>query len=78
MSCGVGRRCGLDSVLQWLWCKLTATALIRSLAQELLYAMSVALTKTQKIKIKNLRQYSDCFIPISLKEKKKNENRKQF
>ena len=22
MSCGVGRRCGLDPMLLWLWCRL--------------------------------------------------------
>ena len=28
MNCGVGRRLGLDSALLWLWCRLTAVALI--------------------------------------------------
>ena len=32
MSCGVGRRCGSDLVLLWLWCRLAATALIQPLA----------------------------------------------
>ena len=26
VSCGVGRRCGLDPTLLWLWCRLEATA----------------------------------------------------
>ena len=43
MSCGVGRRCGLDPRLLWLWCRLAAVALIQSLAWELPYAMGVAL-----------------------------------
>ena len=28
VSCGVGRRCGLDPVLLWPWRRLAATALI--------------------------------------------------
>ena len=43
MSCGVGRRQGLNLVLLWLWCRPAATALIRSLAWELPYAGGVAL-----------------------------------
>ena len=35
VSCGVGRRCGSDLVLLWLWCRLVATALIGPLAWEL-------------------------------------------
>ena len=34
MSCGVGRRCGLDPILLWLWHRLGATALIQPLAWE--------------------------------------------
>ena len=30
MSCGAGRRCGLDPVLQWLWCRPAAAALIQN------------------------------------------------
>ena len=48
VSYGVGHRCGLDSVL--LWCRLTATAPIRSLAWEFPYAEGVALKKTKKKK----------------------------
>ena len=43
MSCGVGRECGSDLVLQWLWCRPAAVALIRPLAWELPYATGVAL-----------------------------------
>ena len=54
MSCGVGHRRGLDLVLLWLWCRLTATAPIRPLAWEPPYAEGVALeeTKGQKKKKK--------------------------
>ena len=30
--CGVGRRCGSDAILLWLWCRLAAVTLIRPLA----------------------------------------------
>ena len=48
MSCGVGRRCGLDLVLLWLWCRPAATVLIGPLAWEPPRAVSVALKKTPK------------------------------
>ena len=50
MSCGVGRRCGLDLALLWLWYRLVATALIRSLAWERPCAKGAALEgqKTKK------------------------------
>ena len=50
MSCGEGRRHGLDSELLWLWHRLAATVLIGPLACEPPYAMVVAL-KRQKDKI---------------------------
>ena len=61
MSCGVGRRLGLDPALLWLWCKLAATGPIRPLAWEPPYAARVALemakrqkkTKQNKTKQKN-------------------------
>ena len=43
VSCGIGRRCGLDLVLLWLW--LAAVASIRPLAWEPPYAVGVALKK---------------------------------
>ena len=46
-DCGVGRRCGSDLALPWLWCRLAAVALIRPLAWEPLHVASEAL------KIKN-------------------------
>ena len=47
MSCGVGRTCGSDLALLWLWCRWAAVALIRPLAWEPPYAVGVAL-KRQK------------------------------
>ena len=52
MSCGVGRRRGLDPALLWLWCRLAATAPIRPLAWELLCAVGVALEETRRGKKK--------------------------
>ena len=42
MSCGVGRRRGLDPELLWLWRRPAATALIRPLAWEPPYAVRAA------------------------------------
>ena len=53
LSCGVGRRHGLDPVLLWLWCRLAAVALILPLAWEPLYAMGVALKRQKPKKKKN-------------------------
>ena len=52
MSCGVGRRCGSDPTLLWLWHRLAATAPIRPLAWEPPYAMGAALENTKKKKKK--------------------------
>ena len=43
MSCDVGRRCGSDPVLLWLWHRPAATALIGPLVWEPPYATSAAL-----------------------------------
>ena len=43
MSCGVGRRRGLDPALLWLWHRLVATAPLRPLAWEPPYAVGGAL-----------------------------------
>ena len=48
MSCGVGRRLGLDPALLWLWCRPVATAPIRPLAWEPPYAMGAALENAKK------------------------------
>ena len=57
MSCGVGRRHGLDPELLWLWCRLAAEALIQPLAWEPPYATSVAL-KCKKKKKANIRAFT--------------------
>jgi len=50
MSRGVGRRCGSDPKLLWLWRRPAATALIRPLAWEPPYAAGAAqeIAKRQK------------------------------
>ena len=48
LSCGVGRKCGSDPALLWLWHRLVATAPIRPLGWELPYASGVALEKKGK------------------------------
>ena len=56
MSCGIDRRHGLDPELLWLWCRLTAAALIQPLAWELPCAAGAALKKQkQKQKIREGR-----------------------
>ena len=46
MSCGAGRRRGLDPTLLWLWLRPAATAMIRLLAWELPYAAGAVIEKT--------------------------------
>ena len=58
MSCGVGRRHGLDPVLLWLWCRPAAVAPIQCLAWEPPYAAGVALKK-QKQKQKQIYLFHD-------------------
>ena len=57
MSCGVGRRRGLDPALLWLWCRLAATDPIRPLAWEPPYASGAAqeMAKRQKKKLSSER-----------------------
>ena len=50
MSCGTGRRCSLDPVLLWLWCRLAASAPIPPLACEFPYATSWALKSKKRKK----------------------------
>ena len=50
MSCGVGRRCGLDSELLWLWCGPVAISLIQPLAWKHSYAAGGALKSKKKKK----------------------------
>ena len=48
MSCGVGRKRGLDLTLLWLWCRLAAIAPIGPLAWEPPYAANEALKKPKR------------------------------
>jgi len=50
LSCSVGRRCGSDLVLLWLWRRLAAVAPIGPLAWEPPYATVVALKRQKKKK----------------------------
>ena len=50
VSCGVGRRCGTDLALLWLWCRPAAVAPIGSLAWELPHAVGAALKSNKKFK----------------------------
>ena len=50
MSCGVGRRHGLDLALLWLWCRSAAAAPIQPLTWEPHYAVHVALKRKNKTK----------------------------
>ena len=52
MSCGAGRRCGLDLALLCLWCRPAAEALIKPLAWEPPHAMGAVLTRKKKKRIK--------------------------
>ena len=48
MSCGIGRRHGLEPALLWLWWRPVATDLIGPLAWEPPYAMGAALKEKDK------------------------------
>ena len=65
VSCGVGRRWGMDPALLWLWCRPVATVLIRPLAWESPCATGVDLEKAKrklkKKKKKNTHQFSLLF-----------------
>ena len=58
MSCGVGRRHGLDRALLWLWCRPVATAPIKALSWESPYAVGSALEKAKRPKKKKKRDSS--------------------
>ena len=50
VSCGVGRRHGLDLALLWLWCRLAAVAPIGPLAWECPHAVGATLEKAKRQK----------------------------
>ena len=49
MTCGVGRRGGLDLTLLWLWCRPAATALIQLLDGNLHKPQAPSLKKKKKV-----------------------------
>ena len=51
-SCGVGRRCGSDPALLWLWLWPAAVAPIQPLAWEFPYAAGAALKTTKTLAYK--------------------------
>ena len=55
MSCGVGRRCGSDSALLWLWHRLAAIALTGPLAWEPPCATGAALKKRERERIAHFK-----------------------
>ena len=57
VSCGLGRRCGSDPALLWLWRRLAAVAPIRPRAWELPYAVGVALNSKKKLKNKKIEAH---------------------
>ena len=71
MSCGVGRRCGMDPALLWLWRRPVATAPIRSIAWEPPYATGAALEKAKRPKKKKERKKE------KRKERKKKEKKRK-
>ena len=75
MSCGVGRRRGLDPQLLWLWCRPEATALIQPLAWGRPNATGMALKKKVKMHLVHFYLlnyiYSGDTKLITLNERKK-------
>ena len=61
VSCGVGRRCGSDPVLLWLWCRTAAVALIQPLVWEPPYAAGTALKRQKEKKRKEKKKI--CCLP---------------
>ena len=75
VSCGVGRRCGSDPELLWLWRRPVATAMIRPLAWEPTYAaggdQEIATTTTKKTKKKKKRLKETRIKKMKKKKKKR-------
>ena len=57
LSCGVGRRCGLDPALLWLWCRPAVTAPIRPPAWETPHAAGVTLKRQNTKKRKRKKEF---------------------
>ena len=77
MSCGVGRRCGSDLALLWLWRRLAAVAPIRSLVWEPPYAVGMTL-KSKKINKLKQQQKSVVFSGFKCKEATGNFGQSSF
>ena len=78
MSCGTGRRRGLDPALLWLWHRPAAAAPIQPLGWEPPKAASAALEskkkdRKEKTKIINTRNEREICLYISYKHQKDNE-----
>ena len=67
---GIGRRCGPDPMLLWLWCRPAAAGAVQLLSKELPYATSAAIkdknkrispSKGRKMKRHILYRISDLF-----------------
>ena len=71
MSCGVGRRRGLDPTFLWLLYRPAATGSIRPLAREPPHAEGAALEKAKKKKI-SLRRVFDEEMLMIYKNNKQN------
>ena len=67
MSCGVGRRGGLDLALLWLWCRPAAVASIRPLAWEPPYAVGAVLKRQKTKKKKKDEAREDCATDLTLR-----------
>ena len=65
LSYGVGRRCGLDPELLWLWHRLAATAPIRPLAWEPPCAKDEALEKVKRQKKQKQKQTTTTKTPAT-------------
>ena len=68
MSCGVGLRCVSHLALLWLWHRPTATAPILPLAQELTYAVGVALKGKKRRCIVGVRKGGTKSLKKDLRE----------
>ena len=68
MSYGVGRRCGSDPTLLWLWCRPVTAAPIGPLAWESPCAMGAALEKEKQNKQTNKKSRVAAHLPLTAGE----------
>ena len=71
MSCGVGHRPSSDLALLWLRCKPAATAPIRCLAWELLYAVGTAIKRQERERERERKRRKEERKKEGKKERKK-------